>query len=151
MIKEAVYHKINSNYSYAPSSEYLVVIFRVAKNDMHGVSVHYYNRFAEKNIKRQEMQCIISDSLFDYYRAKLKLSGASCVYYFELIDKDGVTAYFSELGFIDVPPERIGSYEMLPIHKTEINPVPDWVARSVFYQIFPDRFCNSSDVASAYI
>jgi len=48
--------------------------------------------------------------------------------------------YYGSFGFVSTPgdlvPHQVAAQEL------EIFDVPDWVAGSVIYQIFPDRFCN---------
>lgn len=48
--------------------------------------------------------------------------------------------FYGSFGFVRSQNELIT--HQVAAHELEIFSVPDWVARGVVYQIFPDRFCN---------
>lgn len=71
-----------------------------------------------------------------------------CKYYFELHTKDEVWYYFED-GFLT--PEQVQMEgRMLQcfivpwMNPADVNRTPDWVNETVWYQIFPDRFCNGT-------
>lgn len=73
----------------------------------------------------------------DYKRCKYYFeihAGEECVYFFE----DGV--YTKER--MEIPGRKEQCFIFPWMNPADINEVPDWVEDTVWYQIFPDRFCN---------
>ena len=71
-----------------------------------------------------------------------------CKYYFELHTEDEVWYYFED-GFLteeQVNMEgRLLQYFIVPwMNPADVNRTPAWVNDTVWYQIFPDRFCNGN-------
>lgn len=71
-----------------------------------------------------------------------------CKYYFELHTEEE-TWYYFENGFLSE--EQIGMegrmlqcFVMPWMNPADVNSTPDWVNDTVWYQIFPDRFCNGT-------
>lgn len=69
-----------------------------------------------------------------------------CKYFFVLYDKDEVLYYFEDGCFREEQlkvPGRVEQCFFFPwMNPSDINRVPDWVEDTVWYQIFPERFCN---------
>ena len=75
----------------------------------------------------------------DYKRCKYYFeihAGEECVYFFE----DGV--YTKER--MEIPGRKEQCFIFPWMNPADINEVPDWVEDTVWYQIFPDRFCNGT-------
>ncbi len=69
-----------------------------------------------------------------------------CKYYFELHTKDEVYYLFAD-GFMTKEqmelPGKMLQYFIVPwMNPSDINTTPSWVNDTVWYQIFPDRFCR---------
>ena len=69
-----------------------------------------------------------------------------CKYYFELQSADE-KVYFFEDGCYDekrmqIPGRKEQCFFFPWMNPADINVTPDWVADTIWYQIFPDRFCN---------
>ena len=69
-----------------------------------------------------------------------------CKYYFELQSKDE-TVYYFEDGCYDekrmqIPGRKEQCFFFPWMNPADIHRTPDWVADTIWYQIFPDRFCN---------
>ncbi len=78
---------------------------------------------------------VAKNELYATYRAQIPWNGATdLVYSFEL--HDGARVQTFGAGGIGGAPFRIVAKNFKPFK------VPDWVERTVFYQIFPDRFEN---------
>lgn len=86
----------------------------------------------------EEMQKAGADQLFDYYETSLDVGKKNISYYFE-IERGEERCVYSRLG-PDGPLGRRYYFTLRPGHH-----VPDWMQGCVIYQIFPDRFCKSSD------
>ena len=71
-----------------------------------------------------------------------------CKYYFELHTDSEVWYYFED-GFLTEEqvnmPGRLLQYFIVPwMNPADVNRTPAWVNDTVWYQIFPDRFCNGT-------
>lgn len=71
-----------------------------------------------------------------------------CKYYFELHTEEEVWYYFED-GFLTEEqvnmPGRLLQYFIVPwMNPADVNRTPSWVNDTVWYQIFPDRFCNGT-------
>jgi len=73
------------------------------------------------------------------WEARLPMNQAEVRYQFYLAADDGLW-FYTQAGLDDLPPGEERDFVL----KADWNPAP-WVRRSVFYQIFPDRFCNGDD------
>ncbi len=69
-----------------------------------------------------------------------------CKYYFELWEGEEVLYYFEDGCYtrerMAVQGRREQCFFFPWINPADVNSTPDWVAHTVWYQIFPDRFCN---------
>ena len=71
-----------------------------------------------------------------------------CKYYFELHTEEETWYYFED-GFLTEEqvnmPGRLLQYFIVPwMNPADVNRTPGWVNDTVWYQIFPDRFCNGT-------
>lgn len=74
---------------------------------------------------------VASDELFDTWRADLRLNQHRAIRYrFEIVD-----------GSTKMPLPESGTYEQ-NVSTIPLPSIPDWIHRTVFYQIFPDRFAD---------
>ena len=87
--------------------------------------------------KRREIVSVRKDIYFDYFEYSFKCSERQVNYYFEISDEDDVV-YYNRLGCVENVQEEF-NFSFVPDFK-----VPDWAKGAVFYQIFPDRFCNGN-------
>ena len=86
---------------------------------------------------RRDFDSVRGDIFFDYYEYSFKCPEKQVRYHFIVTDEDDIVCY-----------NRIGAVENV---QTEFDfsfvpgfRVPDWAKGTVFYQIFPDRFCNGN-------
>ena len=88
------------------------------------------------------MTRVKSESMFDYYEAKINV-GTDKVYYYFKVELGRTVCYYNQIGAIkDLNPYY--NFQITPGFKT-----PAWAKGAVMYQIFVDRFCNgdkSNDV-----
>ena len=104
--------------------------------------------YAVVNGVKREMKKEVSDELrnavssrkdvyFDYFEISFKCPEKAVKYYFIAEDEDDVV-YYNRLGWVENVQEEF-DFSFVPGFK-----VPDWAKGVVFYQIFPDRFCNGN-------
>lgn len=76
---------------------------------------------------------------FTYYECETNVNEHKINYHFFIITKDQVY-YYNQLEVTDYIPSEAYDFQLLADYEN-----PSWVKSSVFYQIFPDRFCNGNE------
>lgn len=116
---------------YEPSAgDAVTLTMRTLKNDV-------LRAFAVVNGVRHTMTKAYTRESFDYYTYTFICPEKSVGYYFLLYDEDDRVSY-NRLGYAENHRTE-GDFGFVPGFK-----VPDWAKGTVFYQIFPDRFCNGN-------
>ena len=139
---EAIRHTGTYPDLYLKDRRTLVITLRTAKRDCHLCKIHIFPRTDPEKVCGTEMKCILRDRLFDYFRIEIRFSKVARYqkYYFEL--SDGTASwYLNSWGIYETEPSD-GYFEFLYANRTGIVQVPEWSRGQVFYQIFPERFCN---------
>ncbi|MCY7039351.1 glycoside hydrolase family 13 protein [Streptococcus sanguinis] len=147
----AIYHRPESEYAYLYKEGQVHIRIRTKKDDVEKIVLHYGDPFifledSYEDVK--EMVKVTSDALFDYWQVAVSVHFARLQYLFELKDKEGQSILYGDKGFADNSPENLaleGNGFKLPyIHEIDGCKVPDWVSKTVWYQIFPERFANGN-------
>ena len=147
----AIYHRPESEYAYLYKEGQVHIRIRTKKEDIEKIILHYGDPFifiedSYEDVK--EMVKVTSDALFDYWQVAVSVRFARIQYLFELKDKEGQSILYGDKGFADNSPENLaleGNGFKLPyIHEIDGCQVPDWVSKTVWYQIFPERFANGN-------
>jgi len=73
-----------------------------------------------------------------YYSAKIRVNEPKLQYHFAITTENEVYFYTQE-GITKVDPDCKHDFVLLTNYRN-----PDWVKGAVFYQIFPERFCNGN-------
>ncbi|CUN05086.1 Neopullulanase [Blautia hydrogenotrophica] len=148
-----VYHKTSEQFSYAQNEEELVVNLKTGY-DVRRVFIHYGDPFEagilggkEKWVgKREEIAYKKRLPHQIWWTTTLRPAYKRCKYYFELHTDTEVWYYFED-GFLTG--EQLGlegrmlqCFTVPWMNPADVNRTPDWVNETVWYQIFPDRFCN---------
>lgn len=155
-----VYHRTTEQMSYARNRDELVVNIRTGY-DVTQVFIHQGDPYdkgimggAEKwTGKREEITCKKRLKHQLWWTILLKPAYKRCKYYFELHTADEVWFYFED-GFLtreQMDMEgKIPQYFIVPwMNPADLNETPEWVSSTVWYQIFPDRFCREQTNAAA--
>ena len=147
----AIYHRPESEYAYLYKEGQVHIRIRTKKEEIEKIVLHYGDPFvfledSYEDVK--EMVKVTSDALFDYWQVAVSVRFARLQYLFELKDKVGQSILYGDKGFADNSPENLvleGNGFKLPyIHEIDGCQVPDWVSKTVWYQIFPERFANGN-------
>ncbi len=91
----------------------------------------------------QEMHILKRERGFVYYEAPLRITENRMPYQFYLVCKDAVY-FYTQKQITTYLPDHTYDFVLLADYVQ-----PEWVKEAVFYQIFPERFCNgdpSNDV-----
>lgn len=92
-----------------------------------------------------EMHVAKRENGFVYYESTLNMNENRIQYHFYLVCDDRVY-FYNQRGITTYLPDHTYDFVVLANYKQ-----PEWVKEAVFYQIFPERFCNgdpSNDVIS---
>ncbi len=101
-----------------------------------------------KPVRSSPWKKLGSDGLFDYYQYEYHCTDTRLGYYFLLKKGEEELIYtengFLEPGSVDIDHDRIGfvHFQFPFINGIDVHKKPSWVNSAVFYQIFPERFCN---------
>lgn len=92
-----------------------------------------------------EMYTVKKENGFVYYEADLRINENRVQYHFYLVCED-IIYYYTQKEITTYLPDHTYDFVLLANYVQ-----PEWVKDAVFYQIFPERFCNgerSNDVRS---
>lgn len=80
------------------------------------------------------------------WTVKLTPQYRRCKYFFELWSDEEVLYYFEDGCYtkerMEMPGRNLQCFFFPWMNPADINETPDWVKDTIWYQIFPDRFCN---------
>ena len=141
---QAIYHNPKSNYAYSKNEHELHIRLRTAKDDIEKAYVFIGVKFNWKEKKKYEMKKVATDRLFDYYQYNLTAKDTRLGYYFEICNKEN-SIFYCEPGFkeeFDDENSYLYYFQYPYINITDVHKIPNWVHKTVFYQIFVDRFFN---------
>ena len=147
----AIYHRPESEYAYLYKDKIMHIRIRTKKDDIESIHLHYGDTFIfleDHYEDSKEMVKVTSDALFDYWQVEVSVGYARLQYLFELKDKQGQSILYGDKGCVENTLENLhyeGNGFKLPyIHEIDACYVPDWVSKTVWYQIFPERFANGN-------
>lgn len=145
MNKESILHINTEEFVYPIARNCLVFKIRVAKEDIVTCKLVYWDREKPQNKKCEILKWTYRDKLFDYFQGTISFNQIARYrkYYFILTDTEGKEGYFTANGFIEYMPED-GFFEYLYANVTDVITTPDWTKGLIYYQIFPERFCNGN-------
>jgi alpha-glucosidase len=86
---------------------------------------------------RKMEKCGVKNGLVRY-EIKVKVWGDELSYQFWLLTKDCIY-YYTQKGLYTAIPGEDGNFRIITDYQQ-----PQWVKSAVFYQIFPERFCNGN-------
>lgn len=148
MNRQAILHIPKSSYAFPLSTSDIRIRLRAGKGDLERVRLVIGNQYLWDTRQEFEMQRSGSDSMFDYYEYDYHCTDTRLGYYF-LLSRGEEEIIYAESGFLD--PEtvdidkdrmRFVFFQFPYINGIDVHKKPSWVNEAVFYQIFPERFCN---------
>ena len=147
----AIYHRPESEYAYLYKDKTMHIRIRTKKDDIENINLHYGDTFIflEDHYEASKaMVKVTSDALFDYWQAEVTVGYARLQYLFELKDNQGQKILYGDKGCVENTLENLhyegNGFKIPYIHEIDACHVPDWVAKTVWYQIFPERFANGN-------
>ena len=147
----AIYHRPESEYAYLYKDKTMHIRIRTKRGDIESINLHYGDPFIfieDRYEAIKEMTKVTSDALFDYWQVEVTVGYARLQYLFELKDKQGQMILYGDKGCVENTLENLhyegNGFKIPYIHEVDACHVPDWVADTVWYQIFPERFANGN-------
>lgn len=147
MNQYAVFHSIESAYSFSLNKNQVILRIRVDKKDNISHCYLLYNVKHKFFLKRKEKELIrkYEDDLYAYYEIKLFLKEYSLAYIFHFVS-EGKDYYYSSDGLCENYQFETSYYNFFQnafINDIDIQNEVSWTKDAVIYEIFVDRFYRS--------
>lgn len=151
---EAVYHRASQQFCYALDEEILMVGLQTGE-EVEQVWIHYGDPFSTGILggnetwegSREEIVTKMRLPKHLWWEIPVQPPYKRCRYFFEL-QAGAERIFYFEDGFHspeDVKNGQLGQCFTFPwMNSVDINVTPKWVRDTVWYQIFPERFCNGN-------
>ncbi len=144
----AIHHEPWGACAFPVGPDRLKVRLRAARGDLQRVTVvhgpRYYSRGGARHPFPPEQQVALrraaTDERFDYFEGVLHEPTRRLQYVF-LLDDGRQRRWYGPHG-ITAERSAAGSFLLPHLYGAEWPDVPDWARGAVFYEIFPERFCN---------
>ena len=145
----ALYHRTESEYAYLYDQDTVHLRLRTGK-DVANVYVMYgdpYEVDGDKWLDEAAIMTKVAETKEHYYfQYALTMPRRRLKYAFKVVDNEGEAIFFGDRGvypleakYYNVP----NFYFSLPyFHVIDMAQAPEWVKKTVWYQIFPERFAN---------
>ncbi|MBE3576179.1 MAG: glycoside hydrolase family 13 protein [Limnochordales bacterium] len=139
----ALFHACRSPYAYPVGLEHLRIILKAARGDLAAAVCVHGDRYSwPPDLDRSTpMERLGDDGVHEYWGVTIPAPTRRIRYSIYVRGRDGDYAWLTEYGIAPRRPRR-GFFEYPYIHRNDAFAQPEWLRYSVFYQIFPDRFCN---------
>jgi len=147
MLREAIYHKPWGAYAYLLESDRLSITLRAKKEDLRSCQLFHGDPWEpDKPLEKLQMRRVAADDLYDYFRIVVKVPASRRFRYTMLLDDGSEQLWYTEAGFSSKQPQTkelgLPFFEFLYLRENDAFSVPRWAKKAIFYQIFPERFCN---------
>ena len=122
----------------------LELVLHTAREDIRNAYVILFARTSPAKKQRILMKHLLRDAANDHFFAKAEFKSTVRYrkYYFELVSTGGKRFFYNAYGVTEEEPED-GFFEFLYANETDVLKIPDWCKGQIYYQIFPERFCNA--------
>lgn len=146
MLKEAIYHRPKNNFAYAYDEKTIHLLIRSKKKDLDRVELVYGDPYIWEDgtwqYETREMKLSGSDEWFDYWFASIEPEFRRLRYGFRCTSRTE-TIIYTERGFYKDVPKDSGFFFAFPfLHAIDAFKPPEWVKKTIWYQIFPERFAD---------
>ena len=145
-----IYHRPESEYAFLYTKDSMRIRLQTARNEIKKVALisgDFYTFAEEKWYQQQQsMNKAYTTDTHDYWEIEVTAPHRRLAYAFCLTDFSGAKVFYTDQGIFNYEKQRLlhdNLYFRMPYFQ-EIDrfKTPDWVAKTVWYQIFPERFNN---------
>lgn len=150
----ALYHRPDSEMAYLVKKDDFQIRLRTGTNEVEAVILYYGDPYdvtindKKKQIweyQIQEMALQASTSLYDYWQLNVSVPLKRLQYFFKIKFKNGEEFLYDDRhiwSYSKTHLENSSGFRMPYFHEIDRIKTPDWVKKTVWYQIFPERFAN---------
>ncbi|MDT2735825.1 glycoside hydrolase family 13 protein [Enterococcus pseudoavium] len=145
-----IYHRPESEFAYLYTKDVMRIRLQTTRAEIESVGLisgDFYTFAKEKWYQEQQpMKKAYTTEFHDYWEIEVTAPHRRLAYGFCLTDPKGEQAFYNDQGVFDYTLERLSQdnlyFRMPYFQEIDRCKVPDWVAETVWYQIFPERFYN---------
>ena len=150
----AIYHRPDSEMAYLVNEDLFQIRLKTKHNDLKKVELLYGDPYGTKvNEKDQSewahdvlaMERKFQSEYHDYWIANIKVPTNRLQYAFHLVGNDDSEYLYDDrkvVKYTDEAIQKLTCFRMPYLHQIDRIKTPDWVKKTVLYQIFPERFAN---------
>lgn len=150
----ALYHRPDSEMAYLVKKDDFQIRLRTGTNEVEAVILYYGDPYdvtindKKKQIweyQIQEMALQASTSFYDYWQLNVSVPLKRLQYFFKIKFKNGEEFLYDDRhiwSYSKTHLENSSGFRMPYFHEIDRIKTPDWVKKTVWYQIFPERFAN---------
>lgn len=152
----AITHRPESEMAFLYKPDTMHIRLRSAKGDVKNVDLIHGDPYSLRSLegieppfyqKSSEMKKILSDDLYDYWQIEVTEPKKRLAYAFKITGADDTQLIYTDRGFIQVDDKEqlddMNTYFRMPFfQEIDMAKEPSWVQKTVWYQIFPERFAN---------
>lgn len=148
MERSAIFHRPIDQFAYLVQSDTLHIRLQTKKQDVSFAQLIYGDPYMSENgswlYQTLSMTKSGSDQLFDYWHVYVQPPHKRIRYGFQL-NSENEQIIYTEKGIFDSIPLDCSYYFCFPyLHENGLFRPPEWVKRTIWYQIFPERFANGN-------
>ncbi|PEJ60772.1 alpha-glycosidase [Bacillus sp. AFS002410] len=148
---ESIYHQPYDQYAFSIDDKTYRIRIRTKKGDCKEVSFYYGDPFKFNDSGWQiesvlSMYLAFSTEFFDYWEINVMPPNKRMKYIFHLRNEQN-SIYYGESGFSNQfnQNDQSNCFTLAFLHKNYLISPPKWVNKTIWYQIFPDRFASGNN------
>ncbi|AUI71331.1 glycoside hydrolase family 13 protein [Companilactobacillus alimentarius] len=146
----AIYHRPDSEFAYLYKDNLMHIRLRTARGDVKRVDLIHGDPYTLDTQHWQEktssMERYLTTDLYDFWTIELTEPFKRISYAFKITGNDGITIFYGDHGIFSFEKNVLDSadnyFRMPYFHEIDRFKAPEWVKKTVWYQIFPERFAN---------
>lgn len=143
MQKAALWHVCRAPFAYPVGEAHVRLVLLGARGDLAGATVVFGDRYTRppEGDAQAAMGRLGSDDRHDYWGVTIPVPTRRLRYKIRAEGAEGQQVWLTDAGL--APTRQAGPFFEFPyLHRNDRFEQPAWLRETVFYQIFPDRFCN---------
>lgn len=150
----ALYHRPDSEMAYLRDDDAFEIRLKTKHDDVKKVELLYGDPYGKKINEKDadtwehkvlEMKRSFESLYHDYYISHVKVPTRRLQYVFKITANDDNVWYYDDRKIVSadrIDVSSLNCFRMPYLHKIDRIDPPEWVKKTVWYQIFPERFCN---------
>lgn len=150
MEKSALLHRPDSEFAYLYKKDNFHIRLRTKKNDVKEVQVikgdPYLLHEDRWNLESEPMSLLTTTEEFDYWLIETNAEFRRLQYAFKVVGTDDEIVFYGDRGifpYSQAVTAKAENYFRMPyFQEVDRFKSPEWVKKTIWYQIFPERFDN---------